>query len=61
MVSEDQRANQSAGDAPSVAEHSPERPAGAVRRLAGRLGLKLVALGAQLVRLGLPSRQPVEK
>jgi hypothetical protein len=61
MVSEDHRANRSAEDAPSAVEHARAPQAGAARRLVGWLGLGLVALGAYLVRLGLPSRQPVEE
>jgi hypothetical protein len=61
MVSEEQRARKSAEDGPGVDEHARARQAGAARRLVGWLGLGLVALGAYLVRLGLPSRQPVEK
>ena len=61
MVSEEQRASKSAEDGLGVDEEARARQAGAVRRLVGWLGLGLVALGAYLVRLGLPSRQPVEK
>jgi hypothetical protein len=61
MVSEDHRGNKSAEDALSAAEQARARQAGAARRLVSWLGLGLVALGAYLVRLGLPSRQPVEK
>jgi hypothetical protein len=61
MVSEDHRANKSAEDALSAAEHAQARQPGAARRLVSWLGLGLVALGAYLVRLGLPSRQPVEE
>jgi hypothetical protein len=61
MASEDHRVDKRAEDAPSAAEDARGRQAGAARRLVGWLGLGLVALGAYLVRLGLPSRQPVEK
>jgi hypothetical protein len=61
MVSEDHRASKSDGDALSAAEQARARQAGAARRLVGWVGLGLVAVGAYLVRLGLPSRQPVEQ
>jgi hypothetical protein len=50
-----------AEEALHAAERSRARQAGSPRWLAGRLGLLLVTLGAQLVRLGLPSYQPAEK
>ena len=50
-----------AEEALRAAERSQARQAGSARWLVGRLGLWLVALGAQLVRLGLPAYRPVER
>jgi hypothetical protein len=50
-----------AEEALRAAERSQAREAGSARWLVGRLGLCLVALGAQLVRLGLPAYRPMER
>ncbi len=50
-----------AEEALRAAERSRVYQAGSARWLVGRLGLLLVALGAQLVRLGLPPYRAVER
>lgn len=60
MVSEENRGNVRPIEAQSEEAPGATGPSRG-RRLVSRLGLFLVGLGALLVHLGLPARQPAEK